>query len=248
MSSAVTRASRAALGLFAVLILAAAPAARASSVSMALTDDELRAFNSGASYGPQTAIRLHSNSVSGPLVFGTGDSIEVFGAPGTANVASLLFVFTFDPAVSSLGGDSITVDFSSPDLPARSLVAADFFPGGNSDGQSGFPLTPPGGSGIDGIGDGEVNGIKFPSGLHAGLEVVLGGIGSFTDGVSVGAFTVSSPVDLRIDIFGVDANGRIINNTPNSGAAGVTTHMPAPAALPAGLALLGLLVMRRRRA
>lgn len=216
--------------------MALSPLAPADSISGPLTAAQLAGYNSGATYGPQTAVRAHSNAVSGPLTFGSGTTVELFGAPGTANVVSLLFILSMDDSSAGFAGN-VVVDFLTPNLTSVNIASSSFFAGGS--GASGFPTTPPGPGGIGGIGNGDVNGIKFPSALHAGVLVTLDDVASFLDGVSVGTLGVTSPVNLRVDIFGVDSSGRIINNTPNSGAFGITGG-PAPIPEPATLMLFGL--------
>jgi len=220
--------------------IAIATPAFAASISGPLSAADIRAMN--AIYGPQTAVRAHDNSVGGPLTFASAATVDLYGASGTADVASLLFLISMAPT-SSLGVNMVTIDFISPDFTVVSLGALDFFAGGPDPG-SGFPLTPPGGPGVEGEGNGEVNGISFPEALHGGVEVVLDDISTFTDGVWVAGLAVSTPVNLRIDIFGLNSDGVIINNTPNSGAFGV---IPEPATVTLlGMGIAGLAYRRIR--
>ena len=223
----------------------------AASIAGPVSLAEFQDLTDDADYGPQTAVRAHSNEVDGPLTFGSGEQVDLYGAPGTEGVEALLMVFSIDAAdVGALG--NVTIDFDNPDLAPVVLSAADFFTTANA----GFPTGPPG-PGIGGIGNGQVNGIAFPSALHAGVFVTLDGIEDFEDGELVGTLLVGTPVDLRVDIFGVQEDPTvgpasvgilghvIINNTPNSGAFGVTGCLTCPppgddVPEPATVALMGM--------
>ena len=267
------------------LVLALPTGAYADSITGPLDADDMRGLNTDddplfVQYGPQTAIRAHNEEDDDlgltPLTFmidpDTGvANVPLFGVQDNEhhnleNVDALLFVLTMNADdidgfglaffdASNFGGFTDTIVF----------FGTDFYPGGDTDtaGTTGFPTTPPGGSGIDGIGNSDLNGVKFPAGLHAGVLLEMDGLGSFTDYQEVGSVDVSTDVDLRVDIFGVDlvgdtfadGGGVIINNTPNSGAFGVTPYKPPPRKPdipePATVALIGLgligIAVRRKK-
>jgi hypothetical protein len=205
--------------------LLASPAAALSNLDV-LSLAELQALNTGASYGPPNG----ANFTDGPITISSGDTTNILAgnAPGQADVEQLLFTVAIDPAdLAALGSITFDIDGSSVNL-----TAADFF----DPTDAGFP------DNINGIGNGAVNGIKFPDALIAGVLVdasELGGLANLTD---IGDFTLTTPgINARVDIFGVDDEGTIIKNSPNSHALGVPE--------PAGLALLGaaLIGLARRR-
>jgi hypothetical protein len=71
-------------------------------------------------------------------------------------------------------------------------------------------------------------------------------------GVALGDVTITSPINLRVDVFGDSSTtGLIVGNAANSGAEGVSPvpiPEPSPTALFVGaIALIGVLVVRHRR-
>ncbi len=155
-------------------------------------------------------------------------------------------VFVFSGASNAFAG---TIDLTLKDrngnpIGTASFDSSNFF----STAAAGFPSL------MGGIGNGQVYNIAFPSAYHAGIEVPLSDFGTLTTGNVVGQIDVVTinAVDLRVDIFGVNSKGRIINNTPNSGALGIADApipVPEPGILAVlGGALLGFVAFRRRRA
>ena len=141
-----------------------------------------------------------------------------------------------------------------------SFAAADFYKALDA----GFP------SNISGIGNGEVNGVKFQSAVVAGARVSLDGLADAETDSDIGDVVVKTPVNARVDIFGLGssvptvakakkAGGatlvqdepvlRIVSNTPNSGALGVTPGGPSPSVPEPSAALVfgaGLVVVASR--
>jgi hypothetical protein len=227
-----------------VLAVTLAPSVHAVTISAPLTADAWQSLNSSTpqtdpespTYGPPPAAHF----MDGPMVFGSGEEAALYAGPnmGRANIESILFVFSARPSdLSSLGTVGFTLDVGGT-LVSHSFLAADFLSTSTCD----LPVS------LAGIGDGEVLGIVFPDTYHAAARVWLD-LGSVTD-AQIGLVTVTTPVDLRVDIFGVgryeipeapsfaSANlrknnlpppptdtetsylYRIANNAANSGAAG----------------------------
>lgn len=201
----------------------------ALTVTGPLSEADFDNLTTGASYCPPPAAHFFE---PGPITVPSGVSANLYAgpAPGQSGVDDLLFVLSLDPvSLSSLG--TITFEIASS---AVNFGSVDFY----STSDAGFPAS------IEGIANGEVNGIKFPEALHGGLLVDGFSFGSLSADALIGNVTVTSSVPLRIDIFGIGDEGHIINNTPNSGALGV---VPEPATmLLLGTGLVGLVGFRKK--
>jgi hypothetical protein len=216
------------------------------------------ANSSSATYGAPTAATFYE---PGPLTVGSGTSAELFAGPkpGQKDVDYLLFVLSGD--VSSLGSKTISFSLqgngSYTGGGSVSFGFTDFF----STASDGFPAS------ITSIANGEVNGIKFPDASHAAVMVSGFNFGNIATGTVLADVVVTSPINLRVDVFGVDPPANhgsggtvptttadfIINNAPNSGALGVTGSSPSPAVpdggstmMLLGAALTGLAGISRR--
>src|SRR5215208_1212712 len=184
----------------------------------------LATFTSGATYGPASPAHF---TEPGPITVSSGTATPLFTGPDYGDVNSLLLVIS--GAIPA--GDLITLTLAS--LAPITFAAADFV----TSAAAGFP------SNIGGIGNGNVNGVVFPTALHAGADLTDLPAGLSTDQFLANV-TISQTIatNLRVDVFG-DLNGRIINNASNSGALGIAgaTPIPEPASLAVfGTALLGL--------
>lgn len=174
-----------------------------------LDQTQFQTLNSGAEYGPPPAVGFPD----GPTTVGSGEDVSLtYGpSPGQENVDALLFVLSYDPSLSTLGSGTITFSIDSE---STTFGSADFF----TTAAAGFP------SNIEGIGNGEVGGIKFPDALHAGVIYDPFSGGSTDD--PFGTANIISPLSwLRVDIFSLtDIPGsslHISGNTPNSHAVAV---------------------------
>jgi len=79
-----------------------------------------------------------------------------------------------------------------------------------------------------------VNGIKFPNAYHGGVDI----LGFPKKDQLFGNVKITSPIDLRIDVFG-DFQGSIIGNAANSDAEGIDGVPSSPIPEPSSLLLLG---------
>jgi hypothetical protein len=190
----------------------------------------LSSFTTGATYGPPAPAHF---TEPGPITVPSRTATPLFTGPNYGNVNSILLVIS--GAIPT--GDTITLTFDS--LPSVNFTSANFV----STAAAGFPTGP---GGINGIANGDVNGVVFPTALHAGADLTGLPTGLFTDQLLANV-TISQTIatNLRVDVFG-DLNGRIVNNAANSGALGIGIPEPASLAL-FGAALFGLAFVKRRR-
>jgi len=217
----------------AMAVAGLAVSVQAASLSGPLNATDFNGFTSGASYGPPSG----ANFVDGPIVVQSGAQIDLLAGnnTGRAGVDSLLFVLSMTSgSLGDLGAGNVSFQFVGAGGPV-SLNAGNFY----TTGALGFPVPP---DSIAGIGNGEVNGVQFPSALHAGVQLTGLSLGSI-EGADLGDIIVNTPVGLRVDIFGVDSNGNIINNTPNSHSIGV----PEPVTILGTMVALGLGFVFHRR-
>ena len=217
-------------------------AIRGPAVAAVMTGPiDLAAFTSGASYGPPSPAHF---TEPGPITVTSGTPTPFFAGPNYGDVTSLLLVIS--GAIPA--GDLITLAYGA--LAPVTFSAADFV----STAVAGFP------SDIGGIANGNLNGVVFPTALHAGAE-----LSQLLSGLSTDQFLAdvivsqTIPTNLRLDVFGA-FNGTIVNNASNSGGIGVSGSGPVPgggsavAAIPeppslavCGAALLGFALIARRR-
>ena len=173
-----------------------------------LTSAQFNALNSGgAVYGPAASAAF----TDGPFTVASGVASNLMTAPRASDANGIALVLSATAAdIAALGSQTIQLTFNGQTI---TFSAANFASGSSE----GFP------SSIGGLANGQVNGIRFSSSLHAGANFTyaaplssVGGTGS-----SLGSVVVTSPINLRVDVFG-DKNGVIIDNAANSGAEGVS--------------------------
>jgi hypothetical protein len=195
--------------LTSVVIAAAIGLAAPQAGAVVITGPvNLSTFNgTGATYGPPSIATF----TDGPITVNAGTPTPLFTGPKYANADSILLVVS--GAIPA--ADVITLTFDA--LTSVVFHASDFV----STTTAGFP------SMIGGIANGNVNGVVFPTSVHAGADLT-----SLPAGLATGSLladvTVTQTVatNLRIDVFG-DQNGLIIGNAANSGAVGIV-GVPAP--------------------
>jgi hypothetical protein len=176
-----------------------------------------------------------------PFTVKSGTGAELFGGTPSAPAADtvLLVLSATSAGVASLGIIGLKFD----GLPAVSFAASDFF----TTAQTGFPTK------VMSIANGTVNGIGFPDALHAAADITFSG--PVVAGADLGTVTITSPINLRVDVFGdifntTAGHDTIVGNAANSGAEGVTpAPEPSPMALfgVATVGLVGVMLVRHRR-
>jgi hypothetical protein len=203
-----------------VLALMAVLTLRASAATPILTLEDAMDVSllngSGASYGPPSIATFPD----GPFTVSSGTGVDLFGGPAAADATDVLVVLSTD-TLSAIGTNKIDLSFGSLSV---ELSKSDFF----TTAAGGFP------SNIKGIANGKVNGIDFSSADHAAINIDFGA--PLTKNANLGTLTITSPINLRVDLFGVN-NGLIVGNAANSGAEGV---VPVPEPAPTVLLMLGI--------
>jgi len=192
-----------------------APATATVTLSGPLTATQVSGLNTNALYGPAAQATFEEGACStGPCTFASGTAAPLYGGPQAADATSVLLVLTTDD-LSALGTRSITLAFSGA-APASVVFTSADFATGTADG---FP------SSIKGIANGVVNGITFTGGTasHTAADLLFGA--ALTKNAVLGDVTITSPIDLRVDVFGdalVSGTETIIGNAANSGSIGIT--------------------------
>lgn len=155
----------------------------------------LATFTAGASYGPPAPAHF---TEPGPITVTSGTATPLFTGPNYGDVNSLLLVIS--GAIPT--GDVITLTFDG--LASVNFTSANFA----TTAAAGFPTGP---GGINGIASGDVNGVVFPTALHAGADLTELPTGLSTDQL-LADVTISEtiPTNLRVDVFG-DLDGLIVN-------------------------------------
>jgi hypothetical protein len=195
----------------------------------------------GANYGPPS----NATFPDGPFTVGSGTPATLTAGPAGVNADTVLLVLSATSTDVPFPG---TISLKFDDLAPVSFSSADFF----TTAQGGFPSGPPHHN-IPGIANGAVNGIKFPDAEHAAADILFNDVLTPT-GAVLGDVTITSPINLRVDVFGDNSStGLIVGNAANSGAEGVSPGPvpipePSPTALFVGaIALIGVMVVRHRR-
>ena len=222
------------LALGAVPALSVVTAAQATTITGPLSASELAALNSSASYGPPSIATFPDL----PYTVNSGTGATLSGGPHAADANSILLVLSAS-SVTALGSGEISLQFGA--LTPIDFTASNFF----STSAAGFPTSSTGNQRVHGIANGQVNGISFLSSEHAAADIT--GFGTLTNNETLGTVTITSPINLRVDVFG-DENGTIIGNAANSGAEGIdgsstVTPPPSPSSVPEPASSAGLVVL-----
>jgi hypothetical protein len=187
----------------------------------------------GATYGNANATFQNPapGSPTGPGMVGSGTSAELFGGPSAADADTVLLVLS--GAAASLDAKTITLTFDG--LTPVSFTASNFF------------STAAGSSPSN--NNGAVNGTKFPTADHAAADITFSGY--LTKNADLGAVTITSPINLRVDVFGdspIGPTSRIVGIAPTSGGLGVIPQAdPIALFAVATIGLMGVMVVRHRR-
>jgi hypothetical protein len=201
---ALARSVAAALALAALLALARPlPVAAANALTGPLSAAKFQALTgAGASYLGDWPLAFEE----GPLVVDSGDHAILYAADGVANIdafvitlsiraSDVAFAGSIQLSVETTGGAAVgSVPFS----------AADFLRLENT----GLPVTLPG------IGNAVVNGISFPNRYArdnrvAGAFAELDALSGAQPGAALARITVTTPVDLRVDLLGLSGGAAV---------------------------------------
>ena len=128
------------------------------------------------------------------------------GGPTAASSTGVVLVISTN-SVASLGTQYITVSIDG--IGTAKLGSADFM----STAAAGFPDS------ISGIANGSVNGISFPSAQHAAVLIEFGS--ALAKDKVLGNVSITSPIDLRVDVFGENGGHALLGNAANSGGEGI---------------------------
>ena len=216
--------------LFVVTALCGITITAEATLYQPLTSDQFKTIvENEPLYGPPPA----ASFPDGPTSILNGGTQNLIAGPGPGQyqkidsaavpVDYLLFVISFDPLLSEVSSGSVEFSLTTNSITESETLNYngdnDFF----TSNDIGFP------NNIEGIGNGEVGGVKFPDALHAIWP-------------------------LRVDIFSIDDfnftpnpgfEGTIIGNTPNSHALAV---VPEPATMfLLGSGLIGFAVAGRKK-
>ena len=240
--------------LFVVTALCGITITAEATLYQPLTSDQFKTIvENEPLYGPPPA----ASFPDGPTSILNGGTQNLIAGPGPGQyqkidsaavpVDYLLFVISFDPLLSEVSSGSVEFSLTTNSITESETLNYngdnDFF----TTAEAGFP------SNIEGIGRGEVGGVKFPDAVHAG--VIYDPFSGGSTGDDNGIVNIISPIwPLRVDIFSIDDfnftpnpgfEGTIIGNTPNSHALAV---VPEPATMfLLGSGLIGFAVAGRKK-
>jgi hypothetical protein len=200
--------------------IAAGLAGHASAVTLSSFTKETRsgfdALNgTDASYGTNSMLAVFPD---GPMTVLSGIAANLTTTSKGGTQDSILLVLT---ALNPLtGNEAITLTFGDS-LPGGTSHSATFR-------SSDFFTTAQAGFSSSDFNSGTINNIGFFSNdaIHAGVDITYSG--ALPTSTRVGTVSISSPIDLRVDVFG-DKAGRIMSHSPNSG--GEAIHAPEPSSL-----------------
>jgi hypothetical protein len=196
--------------LAAVLALGAAlglalplPAAATNVLSGPLSAAQFQALTgAGASYHGEWPLGFED----GPLVVDSGDQAILYAADGVSNIDAFVITISIRASdVAFAGSIQLAVETAAG-------AAVGSVPFGAGDflrlEDTGLPVTLPG------IGNGVVNGVSFPNryardnrvaGAFADLDALTGA----SPGDALARITVTTPVDLRVDLLGLSGGAAV---------------------------------------